>query len=186
MRRNKRKRRWQAKILGRRTLLQSKFFRVVEEDVVLGGKRFTYQFRPHSGVVHVVALTPQGQTILVRQYRHPVRRALLELPAGVINVRESALAAAKRELMEETGYASRRWVYLGGWYPSPASTNMKSYIFLAQGVYRVRPAAPERFEFLRVERRPFAEMVRRFGKMKDVPATFQLGLALAAHHLKEA
>ena len=174
-----------ARVLNRRTILRSQYFHVVEEEVVYHGRRFIYQFRPHGGVVHMVALTPQGRTVMVRQYRHPVRKSLLELPAGKMNRRESALAAAKRELVEETGYVARRWIRLGGWYPSPASSNMITHYFLALDARRARTASPEAFEFLRVEHVPFARLLRRFAGHRDVTVNTLLGIALAARYLKE-
>ena len=175
-----------ARVFKRKTILRSRYFHVVEEDVSYHGQRFIYQFRPHGGVVHMVALTPQGQTIMVRQYRHPIRKTLLELPAGKMNKRESALAAAKRELKEETGYAARRWIRLGGWYPSPASSNMVTYYFLALGARRVRPLSLNAHEFLRVEQVPFARLSRRFARFKDVTVNTLLGVALAARYLKKS
>jgi ADP-ribose pyrophosphatase len=132
-----------------------------------------------------VAVTARGEVVLVRQYRHAVRRTLLELPAGKIDPGESPLTAAKRELLEETGYASRRWIRLGAWYPSPASTTLKSNMYLALNARRVRVPAPEPNEFLRVEVHPFARMVRQVGRLAAVPLTFNFGLLLAERYLHD-
>ncbi len=174
---------WKARVIRRRTILRSKFFHVVEEDVALRGRRFPYQFRPFGNVAHIVALTRRREAVLVRQYRHPVRRSLLELPAGKIERGESALAGAKRELLEETGYAARRWIALGRWYPSPASTNMKSCYFLALDARRARRAAPEDTEFLRVELHPFRELLARVQRLPDSPVGLHLGILLAGLRL---
>ena len=147
---------------------------------MMGRKRFIYQFRPHGRVVHIVALTSRGEVILERQYRHPVRKWLLEIPAGTVDSGETVLAAAKRELMEETGYSAKSWKVLGGWYPSPASTDTKAFVVLARGAHRVRRARPEPTEFLRVVLKPFSEALREAGRAKDGTAFFHLGLVLAA------
>jgi len=173
-----------ARILARRTLMRTPYFRVVEEKVVYRGREFVYQFRPHIHVVHIVALTPSGDAVLVRQYRHPVRKALIELPAGSADPGEGVLAAAKRELNEETGYSARRWINLGGWYPSPASTNMKTYYFLALGARRTRRPHLDRYEFLRVERRPFAPMAENLRGIKDTTVNTLIGIELTARKLK--
>jgi len=171
-----------AKVVRRRVLLAHPRFRVVEDEVAYHGRRFRYVFRPHGGVVHVVALTAKGDVVLVRQYRHPVRRILLELPAGKIDPGDTPVAAARRELMEETGYASKRWIRLGAWFPSPASTTLKSNMFLALDAKRSRAPATEPDEFLRVELHPFDRIVRQVGSLVAVPLTFNLGILLASRH----
>jgi len=180
--RNWRPGRTKARVLRRRVLLAHPRLTVVEEDVRYHGRNFRYVYRPHGGVVHVVALTAKGDVVLVRQYRHPVRRILLELPAGAIDPGETPAAAARRELLEETGYASKRWIRLGAWYPSPASTTLKSNMFLALDAKRSRAPATEPDEFLRVELHPFDRIVRQLGSLVAVPLTFNLGILLASRH----
>jgi len=149
----------------------------------MGRKKFTYHFRPHGRVVHVVALTPRGEVVLERQYRHPVRRWLLEIPAGSVDRGETVLEAARRELMEETGYSAKKWKVLGGWYPSPASTNTRAFVVLATGARKIRQARPEATEFIRVILKPFAEAFQEVGRAREGTAFFHLGLALTAIHL---
>jgi len=149
----------------------------------MGRRKFIYHFRPHGRVVHVVALTGRGEVVLERQYRHPVRKWLLEIPAGSVDRGETVLEAARRELMEETGYAAKKWRVLGGWYPSPASTNTRAFVVLATGARKVRKARPEATEFLRVVLKPFPLALRMAGRAKDGTAFFHFGLLLAALHL---
>jgi ADP-ribose pyrophosphatase len=172
-----------ARILSSRTVYRSRYFRLTEDVAMMGRRRFTYQFRPHGKVVHIVALTARGEVVLERQYRHPVRKWLLEIPAGSVDPGEAVLEAARRELMEETGYSAKRWEVLGGWYPSPASTDTRAYLVLATGARKVRKARPEPSEFLRVVLKPFAEALRMAGREKEGTVFFHLGLLLAALHL---
>ena len=90
----------------------------------------------HPGAVAVVALRQEGQDVevlLVNQYRHPVRRRLNELPAGLLDVEhESALAAARRELAEEAGYEASTWHVLVDVLTSPGMTDEAIRLYLAQ------------------------------------------------------
>ncbi len=82
--------------------------------------------------VNVIALTKKREVLLIRQYRHGVKRVLLEIPAGVMDEDdESPQEAAKRELLEETGYTSDRFIEIGKVYSNPATHTNLTYSFLA-------------------------------------------------------
>jgi 8-oxo-dGDP phosphatase len=92
----------------------------------------------HPGAVAVVALDEQERVVLVRQYRHPVRRPLEELPAGILDVEgEPAYETAKRELAEEAGLGADEWHVLVDLLTSPGMTNEASRIYLARGLHDV-------------------------------------------------
>jgi ADP-ribose diphosphatase len=89
--------------------------------------------------VGIVAITDVGKVVLVEQQRPPVGRRVVELPAGLAGdiagaEDEALLEAAKRELLEETGYAAAEWVELGNGYTSPGLTDESVVLFLAQGL----------------------------------------------------
>jgi ADP-ribose pyrophosphatase len=89
--------------------------------------------------VGIVAITDEGKLVLVEQYRPPVSRRVVELPAGlagdIVGAEDEALLkAAKRELLEETGYVAARWAELGSGYTSPGLTDESIVLFLAQGL----------------------------------------------------
>ena len=89
--------------------------------------------------VGIVAITDAGKVVLVEQYRPPVSRPVVELPAGLAGdilgaEDEALLEAAKRELLEETGYAAANWTELGSGYTSPGLTDESIVLFLAQGL----------------------------------------------------
>jgi 8-oxo-dGDP phosphatase len=89
----------------------------------------------HPGAVAIVALQDDGQVVLVRQYRHPVRAFLYELPAGLLDMPgEAPLEAARRELFEETRLAAADWSVLLDLYTSPGMTDEVIRIYLARGI----------------------------------------------------
>ena len=95
---------------------------LAERDVVI-----------HPGAVAVLALDDAGQVLLIRQYRHPVRRLLWEIPAGLRDVSgEPAWATARRELLEEAGYRAGDWRVLADYYTSPGFSTERLRVFLAR------------------------------------------------------
>lgn len=178
--------RWKARILRRTLLVRRPWMTIVEDVVRIGRKTFTYVHRPHGPVVAIVALTSRNGMVLVRQYRHPVGRALLEIPAGGVEGREPLLRAAQRELREETGYVSSRWTKLGRWYPSPAHTGVVKHVFLARDAKRVRRQHLDANEFLRVELIPVSRLWKTFNRTPAAMAEGLLtGIALAHRYIEK-
>jgi 8-oxo-dGTP pyrophosphatase MutT (NUDIX family) len=88
--------------------------------------------------VNVIAVTEEGNLLLVRQYRHGTEETTLEIPGGAVDSRdESPLAAGRRELLEETGYAADAWADLGFVHPNPAIQSNRCWTFVARGCRRV-------------------------------------------------
>lgn len=89
----------------------------------------------HIGAVAVVALDDRDRVLMIRQYRHPAGRQLWEIPAGLRDVTgEGLVDTARRELLEETGYAAREWHALVDSYSSPGISSERVRVFLARGV----------------------------------------------------
>jgi len=109
--------------------------------------------------VQVVALTPERQLILVDQYRYPVDQRFIEFPGGTSDPKtgESLLAAAQRELLEETGYTSSRWQKIGQHYPNPALQTNRCEVFLALDCQKVAPPKLDPFEEINVVLRSLDE-----------------------------
>jgi len=102
----------------------------------------------HHGSAVMMAVDARKRILLVRQYRVPARDYLWELPAGRLDKGETPLQAAKRELIEETGYRARHWKKLVMFYPSPGFVAEKMTIFLATGLTagEATPMDDERIE----------------------------------------
>lgn len=118
-----------------RTLLSGGFLEVCRDDVTLpDGSPATREYIRHPGAVAVVALLDDGRLVLVRQYRYPLGKVLLELPAGKRDPGETTLACAMRELREETGYTAREWAYGGELHNAAAYSTESIWIWFARGL----------------------------------------------------
>lgn len=85
----------------------------------------------HDACTAIVALDSESRVLLVKQYRKPVEKTLLEIPAGGIDRGEKPLEGARRELEEETGFTAERWQKLSEFYTSPGFCTEKMYLYLA-------------------------------------------------------
>lgn len=108
--------------------------------------------------VNIVALTAQDEVVLIKQYRHGIRAETIEIPGGVIDSGESPLEAARRELLEETGYISDNWEQIGEVVPNPAIQNNRCYTFLALSSEKVKEPNFDSTEYIVTFTVPAAEI----------------------------
>lgn len=138
-------------------------FRVTTETVAEpGGITARRDVVRHPGSVVVLAVEGSARrtrVLLERQYRHAAKSFLWELPAGRIDRGESALAAGRRELLEETGYTARRWKRALVFYPSPGFLDETMTVYLAQGLKAGR-AQPEADELISTRLFPLSTALR--------------------------
>ncbi len=104
----------------------------------------------HSAAVAIVPIDPEGNVLLVRQYRRPAGAEMLELPAGAVDDGEEPEAAAQRELQEETGFRAIRIRRLTGFWVAPGYTTEYIHVFLAEGLVESR-LDPDDDEAIEVE-----------------------------------
>ena len=144
---------------SRRVLAQGRHLRFVEED----GWEFVER-NAINGVVVIVAVTAEGRLVLVEQYRRPVGTTVLELPAGlsgdVVGQEDEDLAsAARRELLEETGYDAGSLERIGPTGPPSAGVTSEVVTFFrAQALRRVGPGGGDAHEQITVHEIPLAEV----------------------------
>ncbi len=117
--------------------------------------------------INVVAITSQNEVILVRLYRHGIQQTVLEIPSGGVEASDiSVLAAARRELLEETGYGGGTFVETGQLSPNSANHANTVHCFLATGVEQISKPAEDEMEQLEIVRIPLLEvsnLVRNHG-----------------------
>jgi ADP-ribose pyrophosphatase len=154
-----------AKVLSREVLYEGKVFRLQRDTVIEpGGVKAERDIIVHPGSVVVLPVFPDGRILLIRQYRHAVGEFLWELVAGRKEPNENPLAAARRELHEETGYAAKRYRKLMRIVPTPGFVSERMWIFAAEGLTE-GPAQPEDDE----------QITPRIFKLKQVEKMIERG-----------
>ena len=132
------------------TVFDGKLLHVHRDTVCLpDGAQATREYIRHPGAAMIIAQPDADTIILERQFRYPLARHFIELPAGKIDAGEDALVTARRELREECGYAAAEWRHLATLHPCIAYTDERVELFLARGLTHVGNALDDG-EFLEV------------------------------------
>jgi ADP-ribose pyrophosphatase len=170
--------------LVERQVVHSSKYLTFARDIVADaeGRRHTRDVVLHPGAVTIAAVLPDGMVLLVRQYRHPAERVLLELPAGSLDKladgsMEDPLVAAKRELWEETGYHAAKWRRLSSFWTAPGFANERMTLFLATGLTPdPGHTGPTEDEHLYVEALALPDLVERVRRDEIEDAKTIIGL----------
>jgi len=139
------------KELNSKLVFDGNLLKVYSNTVELpNGKEAGREYIKHPGAVAIVPITQDGKIILVRQYRYPTGKALLEIPAGKLDKGEKPVNCALRELEEETGYVAKTIQFLSSIYTTPGFTDEIIHLYVAEGLTFVKQNLDED-EFLNVE-----------------------------------
>lgn len=137
--------------ISSQTVFKGALLEVRKDQVRLpNGKDSVREYIVHPGAVVVLAFLDNGNLLFERQFRYPLRRVFLELPAGKIDPGEAIIDTARRELLEETGYTASDWEYLGVMHPCIGYSDERIEIFAARGLHLVGEKQLDHNEFLEV------------------------------------
>lgn len=152
------------------TAYQGPFLQVEHDTVRLpDGKQTAREYIVHPGAVMILPLLDEQHVLIERQFRYPMRRVMLEFPAGKLDEGESALACGQRELEEETGYRASEWHFLTRIHPVISYSTEAIDLYLARGLTAGQQRLDEG-EFVETEIMPIARLldgVKR-GEISDV------------------
>lgn len=159
---------------------EGKILRLRVDKVELkGGKIAQREIVEHPGAVAIVAITQDKKVLLVTQYRKPMEKELMELPAGKLERNEIPLACAQRELLEETGYIANNWRELLAIYTSPGFSNEKVVIFLAMDLSKTLDAPMDTEEITRLDLIPIKDAISLIKENKIEDAKTVAGILAA-------
>jgi ADP-ribose pyrophosphatase len=155
------------KITHSREVYSCNLFKVTEDEAV--DKKTNFHIKRsvvrHRGSAVMMAVDEKKRILLVRQYRLPAGKLLWELPAGKVDEGENALQAARRELIEETGYRASKWSKLAAFFVSPGYVQERMTIYLAEDLTagEAKPMEDERIEAQWFKRKHVARMIEDGG-----------------------
>lgn len=165
-------------ITGSRTVFKGHILTVRVDDLTMpSGRLVEREVITHGGAVGIIPVTDDGRIIMIRQYRHPVDRLLLEIPAGKLDPGEEPAACAERELIEEIGMAPGRLKKITAFFTTPGYSNEVFHLFLAENLIERHSDKPEE-EIVGTERVSVDEAVRMIedGRIEDGKTIAAVGM----------
>ena len=149
------------------------FLKMKRDKIALpNGEEAVREYLTHPGAVAVVAILDDGRVLLERQYRYPIAKACIEIPAGKLEIGEDHLLCAKRELEEETGYTAGKWSYIRRIHPVISYSTELIDIYLAEDLVPGKSHLDDE-EFLDVFAAPLDQLIGLVedGEITDVKTT---------------
>jgi len=165
-----------AEIHDRTIVHQGKVFTLVRENVTLeNGTTTDVEFIEHPGATAIIPFLDDSRILLLKQYRHALKKDIWEIPAGTLDPQEEIISCAKRELIEESGYSASGWHKLGEITPVPGYSNERIHIYLAT---KLQPAEQhlDADEVIQVQEVEFKDALEMIGKgiIQDAKSIFPL------------
>ena len=149
------------------------FLNMKRDKIALpNGETAVREYLTHPGAVAIVAILDDGRVLLERQYRYPIAKACIEIPAGKLEIGEDHLLCAQRELEEETGYTAKKWSYIRRIHPVISYSTELIDIYLAENLVPGKSHLDDE-EFLDVFAAPLDELIGWIedGEITDVKTT---------------
>ena len=149
------------------------FLHMKRDKILLpDGQEAVREYLTHPGAVAILAILDDGRVLLERQYRYPIAKACIEIPAGKLEIGEDHLLCAKRELEEETGYTAKKWSYIRRIHPVISYSTELIDIYLAEDLVPGKSKLDDE-EFLDVFAAPLEQLITwvEEGEITDVKTT---------------
>lgn len=162
------------------TVFEGKVIRVVKDKVLLpSGVEAGREVVRHRHAAAVVAVDDERNLLLVEQFRYAIQKDMIELPAGLLDSGETPIEAAKRELLEETGYKAEEWKLLTYYYPSSGVHDEIIFLYLATELTKVSELDLDGDEMLVCKKEPFDNFLLKVEAGEITDGKTALGILLA-------
>lgn len=174
---------FEEKTVSSESIYKGAILNLRRDKVTVSGGGYSYrEIVEHSGGAVAVALTDDGNVVLVKQFRKPMEKVVTELPAGKIEKGEDPLETMKRELKEETGYTASHLKLMAEFNPSVGYTNETLYIYLATGLVPGKPQ-PDEHEALEIKKIPLDDAIQMVVNGEITDGKTMTGLLLTKYFL---
>lgn len=173
--------------LDDRLMYEGDYLKLHRATVQLPNGATSYrEYLKHPGAVMIIPLFENGDVLLERQYRYPMRKVFIEFPAGKKDAGEAPLETAKRELLEETGYRAERYTHVTDIHNALAYCDEVIHFYLAEGLIQAGEQQLDDNEFVQVLRVPLSQLMTwiKNGWISDVKT--QLGAFWLQDYLKQS
>ena len=173
--------------LDDRLMYEGDYLKLHRATVQLPNGATSYrEYLKHPGAVMIIPLFENGDVLLERQYRYPMRKVFIEFPAGKKDAGEAPLETAKRELLEETGYRAARYTHVTDIHNALAYCDEVIHFYLAEGLIQAGEQQLDDNEFVQVLRVPLSQLMTwiKNGWVSDVKT--QLGAFWLQDYLKQS
>ena len=172
------------KVNNRTIVYHGKIFELITENITLeNGTTTDVEFIEHPGAAAIIPFLDDNRIVLLKQYRHALKKYIWEIPAGTLDPQEEIISCAKRELIEETGYSASGWQKIGEITPVPGYSDERIHIYLAT---ELQPAEQhlDADEVIQVQEVEFTKALEMIGNGKIQDAKSIAGLFMASAWLK--